>query len=279
MRGLVSISVSMLAAAACHIPNPAYETSDGEPADAGSDPSDTTVGQSEGEAEGSGGEPMCMLHPDLELAIRVMGPDGIRIMPDCATGQPLELPVSANYYPGNDNIVEHCPIETCTCDPMTCTCNDCECPDQAKTIIHLGDHPVLMDGGVGLPGCGHITLWPRARPEGCEWGGLLLYRGTSQLPDVIASNTLDVPPLTLTETLTLTLRDHESCPGFDACPNTLPPPGRHQLDVMGRIISVEESPPLVAVFGNVVQFAVDNRMSSVTTDCQPRVSWLAQRWQ
>lgn len=280
MRGLVlvSVSVSMLAAAACHVPNPAYETSDGGPADTGSDPSDTAVEQSEGAAEGSSGEPICMLHPDGKLAIRVMGPDGAR-NPDCTTGQPLQLPVSANYYPGNDNIVEHCPMETCTCDPMTCMCDDCECPDGAKTIIHLGDDPVFMDGGVGLPGCGHITLWPRMGPEDCEWGGLLLYRGMSQLPDVIASNSLDVPPIMLTNTLTLSLDEDEPCPGFDACPGTLPPPGRHVLNVMGEAISVEQSPPLVGVFGDLVQFAVDNRMSSVTTACRPEVSWLAQRWE
>ncbi|MCA9709317.1 MAG: hypothetical protein KDK70_25970 [Myxococcales bacterium] len=253
MRGL-TCCLSIIVGAACSRSNPDYDDprSSGTSSQSSDDGTGTTTGT-------DGEDRVCELHPDRDIRITLRRGE-LLVEPDCSAPGPLWLGSGGSIFPPPDRI-----IHTDCSDAMgACICNGTE-----YTIDFEGTVSVPAS----LPTCGPIALWTTMRPEGCEWGGVMVQGADSVIPQFVASRTLDipVPPLSL---------------AFDLVPDEIcddrgcaPAPGRYHLDVLGDIVPVEGSPHPVSIelptVLEVLPYRVDNRMSSIDEDCRTHVAWTA----
>jgi hypothetical protein len=261
MRGLACIGV--LGVVACTASNPAYQ---GQDAGAGNDSgsaSETAGGTTPGDSNSSGGEEVCELHPERPLDI-LLHENGVPMRPTCDTLEPLWLGQGNNYYPPMQDplVIRHskCP------EPAVCPCTG-----DSELTIEMGPD-VRFGEGLALPGCGNVALWPMVDADGeCQWGGVVLFHETQAMPDYIASNTLDVPPFALT----LDLVEDGTC-DTPECPGD--PPGRYAIRVYEDEVDAEQPAiPVDVPLGLGEVFMFDNRMASVTRECELAVAWTAQR--
>jgi hypothetical protein len=273
MRGLVASFV--LALAACTAPNLAYMAFDDAAGEAGStaDGTGTVTSTGEGAGSESSAEPMeCQMHPPRSIELTVAMEGGEPWEPECPDGQGhvVGIALGRNMFPPGS-------IEHQLCDPGVCPCP----LDSPLLRIGLGD--LVFAEGVPLPDCSRVDLWTRMGPRGCEWAGVMLTPPGSALPDFMAANELSVAPLYFIQgqPLTLALVDEGACRGHDACDDGRLP-GHHALDVLGQaVVTVDASPrdiDIAFLMGGATEtYVFDNRESSVTLECEPRVSWTAQR--
>lgn len=268
MRGL--ISVFALGLAACTAPNPAYEDS----GDLSTSTAETTSTGTSGLAtEGdSTGEAVCELHPDERFEL-LADRNGLPLDIPCApANQVVMIAAGSSIFDGTTIIHKQC-----LPDDMNCLCTGTE----FRIELSIGGQPAFAPG---VPSCGPIYLWSapsRTNADGCEWGGLMmqeLVEGELVLtPAFFAARTLAVPAIAPTFALELAPEgDSDPACAGDCQPH---PPGRYQLDVLGSLVPADGLTHFVEVSFldglDPTMYIVDNRMSSVTQDCESQLAWTA----
>jgi hypothetical protein len=262
---------SWLVLMACTAPNPGYQLEDGGEAGESGPSDDTTGAVTETGADGeSTGLAACELHDPRPLEITVEGPE-------LQCGSVVWLGVGTNlYFPETTrHMIDHYP---CQSD----SCANCNPPLEPTYHIDLGQDVELQTSvSLSLPSCGEVALWSHMTADGCKWDGVVLFEDSGGLPRVIASNTLEIPPLTVTgaDPFMLTLADEAVCSDHELCEQHDRYPGRHAIDILQlRTVTAAEAPPLVELAPGF-SYVFDNRMSSITEDCELRLAWIAQVWQ
>lgn len=263
MRGLACIGV--LGVVGCIVGNPAYQAEDG-----GVESDSGSASEAEGEtmpggsdSSSGGGEEICELHPERPLDIRLREGD-VFMRPDCTNPEPLWLGQGGNQFPPMEDFVV---IQHSQCMEPICPCTG---ESESDLFIEIG--PDVQFADTLLPDCGDVALWPMIDAAGeCQWGGVVLFHETQVMPDYIASRTLDVPPFALT----LGLVDDATC-DTPECMGT--PPGRYALQVYEDEVDAEQPAiPVDVPLGLGEVFIFDNRMASVTRECELQLAWTAQR--
>jgi len=267
MRGLVGIGV--LGIAACTADNPAYQAEGGggesgpvgETVEETTAPASTTA-ETTVDGESSGDVPTCDLHDPRPLQIRVYDERG-EIEPPCGSNDGmLLLDAGGTLFEGN--VIVH---PECLAEELGCLCTG---PETRIEIEGLDELPA------GVPSCGPITLWATEGPEGCVWGGVFMQPQGGLAPGFIAARTRQVPPLGPAFELGLA-RDPDD--EGNACRGDCEPhaPGRYQLDVVGTPVPADGLSRFVEVAflpGAPLLYEFENRMSSVTEECEEQVAWL-----
>jgi hypothetical protein len=265
----------MLVPLGCTAPNPAYEDSGAGQTDIGGSETGLVVTVGTVASTDGSGEPVdCELHVERPLTIARLDPLGASIDPDCSGADPyILLPIGRIITSVAEGKFTH----------TDCDTDECPCPSATgpESVIQLaGDMLFETEVPLPLPDCGRVALWPKMGPEGCEWAGVILYRGVTFLPQYIASRTLEVTPLNLgAGPLTLELRG-DPCTGVaESCVPYAP--GAYGLGVYDHTVTVESSPDYdvyveFVMGGQPERYYIDNRMSSVTRECEPLVAWTAQ---
>lgn len=269
MRGVVRMRgmawVGVLGLVACTVTNPAYQSSDESAEDPTGDPMEsggtTMPGTTTQDGESSGATAVCELHPPRPLRIHVTR-DGQPLPPPCGGNDPIMLLERGNSLFEGNTIIH----PECLADDVTCLCNGV---DVAIEIEGLQAYPV------GVPSCGPITLWSVEGPAGCEWGGLMMQPDGELAPGFILSRTRQVPPLGPAFEIGLEKEEGESrcsgeCDPYD--------PGRYMLDVVGELVPADGLMHFVEVSflaGAPLRYVVENRMASITEECEEQLAWLA----
>jgi hypothetical protein len=264
MRGLAL--TSMIGLGACTAINPAYQATDvGESGPTGDDVAGSTAAETaatSSDSESSGGEPLCELHPPQPLRISVSS-DGQPIEPPCGGDAPTRWFESGNSIFEGNTIIH--PV--CLPEDQTCLCGGV---DVEITLEGLDEFPA------GVPSCGRIALWSMEGPMGgCEWGGLMMQNDIGLAPVFIASRTRTVPPLGPMFMLGLEPEDEASLCMGECDPD---PPGRYALDVLGERVAADGLSHFVEISfldGAPLRYDFENRMSSITRECEEQVVWLA----
>lgn len=269
--------IGMLGLVACTLTNPAYDAaSDDADSEAvgTTEAADTTSDASASSevSEGSEGPEACEPGDERPLSITLMDHEQQPLEPDCSGNEPiLRLPIGRNIYSASEGTITHTP-----CDSQECPCANASSP---SIVIELGGELPFADD-IPLPDCGRVDLWPTQDPARCEWGGVVLYGGLDYLPRYIAGRTLEATPLDLgAGPLTLELRGEPCGDGMQSCEPV--DPGVYGLGVYEDTIEMG-APGYVSVEflmgAQPVRYYFDNRMATVTPECELRVAWTAQHF-
>lgn len=265
MRGMACIGA--LGLVACTVSNPAYQASDegtSEPTGETAEDEGTTASETTTEdGESSGAMAVCELHPSQPLRIHVTR-DGQPLVPECGGNNPLQMLESGNSLFEGNTIVH----PECLAEDGSCLCSGVDIRIEIEGLDAFPD---------GVPSCGPITLWSVEGPAGCEWGGVMMQPEGELAPGLIVSRTRRVPPLGPAFELGLEPEDGENRCSGECDPYA---PGRYMLDVVGELVPADGLAHFVEVSflaGAPLLYAVENRMASITEECEEQLAWLAAR--
>ncbi len=259
--GMVS-ATAVLGLVACSSGNAAFDDSRDGPSSS-DDPVLTSSTGNDAPAttdvEASSGEAMtCEGHPNRRIELMVTVDGGPPPPPDCASGDALLFPLGPNLTLPN-GAVEHTSCGSCNCDGA-----------RPELILEFGE-TLMPPPGID---CSEVLVFPQQTINGCIWGGFALMPHPEEGPPYfIASNARSVDVFGVG----LGLTSDGVCPGFDPCPTGIP--GRHAL-VAGSQTVTADGPPtdvILNIDSTPVAYMLNNRMSSITAQCQERMAWTALR--